>query len=110
MHKTFRINDDEKELIKLLNSQTNVSDFVRDLLKKELNNQSVAQSNEDLKAELNAVNLKLDTVQQSLNMLNMFLTSNSISVQNSPVIAEKPAEKKVEDDFDMDAFDNYDNL
>ena len=81
IHVNFRIKKDEKELIDLINSQSNLSDYMRDLLKKEVAKQDVKKENDDLKKELDSVNLKLDTLQQSLNMINMLLTSNSLQMQ-----------------------------
>ena len=41
IHVNFRIKKDEKELIDLINSQSNLSDYMRDLLKKEVAKQYV---------------------------------------------------------------------
>ncbi len=116
IHVNFRIKKDEKELIDLINSQSNLSDYMRDLLKKEVAKQDVKKENDDLKKELDLVNLKLDTLQQSLNMINMLLTSNSLQMQpimNVPSQQPQPQvveEEKVDDrfkDIDDDAFDSF---
>lgn len=109
IHVNFRIKKEEKELIDLINSQSNLSDYMRDLLKKEVANQDVKKENDDFKKELDSVNLKLDTLQQSINMLTMILSSNSLQVQpimNIPI--QQPQTVKVskvdKSDMDDDAF------
>lgn len=117
IHVNFRIKKEEKELIDLINSQSNLSDYMRDLLKKEVANQDVKKENDDFKKELDSVNLKLDTLQQSINMLTMILSSNSLQVQAIQPIqqilpqtqAQAVEEKKDDrfDDIDDDAFDSF---
>lgn len=119
IHVSFRIKKDEKELIELINSQSNLSDYMRDLLKKEVANKEIKKENDDLKKELDSVNLKLDTLQHSLNMINMLLTSNSLQMQPIQPVVNVPIqqaqqvveEEKVDDrfkDIDDDAFDSFD--
>lgn len=119
IHVNFRIKKDEKELIDLINSQSNLSDYMRDLLKKEVAKQDVKKENDDLKKELDSVNLKLDTLQQSLNMINMLLTSNSLQMQaiqpTQQILPQTQAqaveEEKVDErfkDIDDDAFASFD--
>lgn len=121
IHVSFRIKKEEKELIELINSQSNLSDYMRDLLKKEVANKEIKKENDDLKKELDSVNLKLDTLQQSLNMINMLLVSNSFQAQpiqpimnvpiQQPQQQQKMEEEKVDNrfkDIDDDAFDSFD--
>lgn len=90
-HVNFRIKKEEKELIDLINSQSNLSDFMRDLLKKEANQKDIEKENDDLKKELEQIKLKLDTLQQSMNMINMIITSNAFQVQPiQPVMNYQP--------------------
>lgn len=128
IHVNFRIKKEEKELIDLINSQSNLSDFMRDLLKKELTQKDVQKENIELKKELDSVNLKLDTLQQSINMINMLMTSSSIqmqpvtpvmNVQTMPVASpqlqqsqepETLVKKIADDDMDDDAFDSFDSV
>ena len=117
IHVNFRIKKEEKELIDLINSQSNLSDFMRDLLKKEVNKKEIEKENNDLKKELDSVNLKLDTLQQSINMINMLMTSNSLQmqqvqqiinvpIQQSQAVDEIKVKSKVDkSDMDDDAFD-----
>ena len=117
IHVNFRIKKEEKELIDLINSQSNLSDFMRDLLKKEVNKKEIEKENNDLKKELDSVNLKLDTLQQSINMINMLMTSNSLQmqqvqqiinvpIQQSQAVDEITVKSKVDkSDMDDDAFD-----
>lgn len=118
IHVNFRIKKEEKELIELINSQSNLSDYMRDLLKKEVANQDVKKENDDFKKELDSVNLKLDTLQQSINMLTMILSSNSLQVQAIQPIqkilpqnqAQAVEEEKVDErfkDIDDDAFNSF---
>ena len=67
--------------------------------------------NDDLKKELDSVNLKLDTLQQSINMLTMILSSNSLQAQpimNVPIQQPQTQTVKVskvdKSDMDDDAF------
>lgn len=112
-HVNFRIKKDEKELIDLINSQSNLSDYMRDLLKREVANKQLEQDNNELKKELDSVNLKLDTLQQSVNMLTMLLSSNNIQIQSVQQVqmGEPTALKEEVDerfaDIDEDAFDNF---
>ena len=117
IHVNFRIKKEEKELIELINSQSNLSDFMRDLLKKEVSKKDIKKENDDLKKELDSVNLKLDTLQQSINMLTMILSSNSLQVQpvqqiqpQQPQQVEEVKKKSKVDTKDMDdeAFGNFD--
>ena len=117
IHVNFRIKKEEKELIDLINSQSNLSDFMRDLLKKEVNKKEIEKENNDLKKELDSVNLKLDTLQQSINMINMLMASNSLQmqqvqqiinvpIQQSQAVDEIKVKSKVDkSDMDDDAFD-----
>ena len=112
-HVNFRIKKDEKELIDLINSQSNLSDYLRDLLKRELANKQLEKDTNELKKELDSVNLKLDTLQQSVNMLTMLLSSNNIQIQTvqqlqtvEPVVKEEVDERFA--DIDKEAFDFFD--
>lgn len=115
IHVNFRIKKEEKELIELINSQSNLSDYMRDLLKKEVANQDVKKENDDLKKELDSVNLKLDTLQQSINMITMLMSSNSIQpqpvaqtvIQQAQAVAAEEKKDGRFDDIDDDAFDSF---
>lgn len=76
----------------------------------------IEKENDELKKELNTIHLKLDTLQHSINMINMLMTSNSFQMQPvahpQPIITNhQPQEpqtlvKKInDDDIDDDAFD-----